>query len=170
MNFSSPIFLFLFLPLTCASYFLITKRLHNIVLLFWSLVFYGYGAPKILPLLLLSICIDYAFSLLFVSLKKSVIRTIVFWFSILINLSILFYFKYFNFFTSEFRLFLADFGVNWGPFAEVALPIGVSFFVFQKISYLADVYTARTKCADSLANYALYVILFPQLIAGPIVR
>lgn len=159
MIFSSHWFLFAFLPTCLGSYYLAPKSWRNAVLLFWSYLFYAWGAPKIVLLLLASSFADYLISHRFSRGR--------FWLplGIIINLGTLAYFKYANFFVSEISELV---GASWT--LEIALPIGISFFTFQKISYLVDVATGRTSPAGSFLTYGLYVALFPQLIAGPIIR
>ena len=131
-----------------------------------------WGAPGIAPLLLGLSLLDYLLSRYLVpeaSIKKS-LRQLILTLGILVNLSLLFYFKYWNFFLTELNTAFASFGFNELYWKEVLLPIGISFFTFQKISYLVDIYRGTAERAKSFVNYALYVALFPQLIAGPIVR
>lgn len=162
MIFSSPTFLFIFLPLLVVSYYAMPKNLRNFWLLIGSLLFYGWGSLEFLAILLLAILADYILSF-FLNSRK--IGHFVFVLGIIFNISLLAYFKYSNFFVAEFGEF---FGIaHW---AEILLPLGISFFTFQKISYLVDVYRGKALPMKNLINYALYILMFPQLIAGPIVR
>jgi alginate O-acetyltransferase complex protein AlgI len=165
MIFSSFIFLYLFLPLTVLFYFLSPSKLKNYTLLFASLIFYAWGAPKLLIPLLISCAIDY-------QLSKQISKNNKYSLYIAIgtNLVLLAYFKYANFFIAEFNQILKTLELNTIAWTNIALPVGISFFTFQKISYLVDVYRKDTSPARSYVDYTLYVILFPQLIAGPIVR
>ena len=161
MVFSTPIFLFIFLPIVLVLNYIIPKKYiaaKNTALLIASLLFYAWGEPKNVLLMLLSIAVNYACGLLlgkFDSDEKK--RKIVLWVSVAFNLGLLFFFKYFNF-------------VTGGRFPEIALPIGISFFTFQIMSYTIDVYRRSVEPQKSLLKLALYISLFPQLIAGPIVR
>ena len=161
MVFSTPIFLFLFLPAVLVLNYIIPKKYiaaKNVVLLIASLFFYAWGEPKNVLLMLLSIAVNYVCGLLlgrFDSDEKK--RKVVLWASVVFNLGLLFFFKYFNF-------------VTGGRFPEIALPIGISFFTFQIMSYTIDVYRRSVEPQKSLLKLALYISLFPQLIAGPIVR
>ena len=161
MVFSTPIFLFLFLPAVLVLNYIIPKKYiaaKNVVLLIASLFFYAWGEPKNVLLMLLSIAVNYVCGLLlgrFDSDEKK--RKVVLWASVVFNLGLLFFFKYFNF-------------VTGGRFPEIALPIGISFFTFQIMSYTIDVYRRSVEPQKNLVKLALYISLFPQLIAGPIVR
>lgn len=161
MVFSTPIFLFLFLPAVLVLNYIIPKKYiaaKNVVLLIASLFFYAWGEPKNVLLMLLSIAVNYVCGLLlgrFDSDEKK--RKVVLWASVVFNLGLLFFFKYFNF-------------VTGGIFPAIKLPIGISFFTFQIMSYTIDVYRRSVEPQKNLVKLALYISLFPQLIAGPIVR
>jgi len=176
MLFSSPIFLFQFLPLVLVCYTLSPRKYRNLVALVASLWFYAWGAPRFIFVLLLSSYADFALAPGLHpgqgqdnsknSEKKRRYQLIA---GLSLNLSLLLYFKYANFFIEQCLPLLSRFGFNLS-WSGVALPIGISFFTFQKISYLVDVYRGTTRPADKFSNYFLYVALFPQLIAGPIIR
>ena len=166
MVFSSPVFLFIFLPLVSLFYYLTPLRFRNLILLLSSFIFYAWGAPKIVLLLVFSCGIDYYLGRAIFG-KKSLYKL---WISILLNLSFLFYYKYANFFIYEFNSILSFFGLEGLSWTNILLPIGISFFTFQKISYLVDLYRGIAQPASNFLNYCLFVSLFPQLIAGPIVR
>jgi alginate O-acetyltransferase complex protein AlgI len=171
MVFSSFIFLFAFLPLVCAAYFLVPKRWGNTVLLLASLVFYGWGAPKMILPLILSCSFDFWIGQRAapgIRLERS--RKRLLWLGVSTNLLLLGYFKYMNFFVGETNRLLSWLGAAPFSWNEVLLPIGISFFTFHKISYLVDVYHGVVKQASRLSDYILYVVLFPQLVAGPIIR
>jgi len=171
MVFSSFIFLFCFLPIVSVFYFLSPKKFKNIVLLVGSLVFYAWGAPNMLLPLVLSCTSDYFLSRYLVSGKlKDITRRKILLISVSINVALLAYYKYMNFFVAEFDQVLSILKIGGISWAQVALPIGISFFTFQKVSYLVDVYRGTAPRARNLPDYILYVSLFPQLIAGPIVR
>ena len=162
--FSSPIFLFAFLPALLLVYFFARKELRNWILVAASLFFYAFGEPRTVFLMLLSILVNYAAGLLIekYSQRKKMILTL----AVLYNLAVLFVFKYLNFTVNTFNTI---FGTNVAV-AKIALPIGISFYTFQIMSYVIDVYRGKCGAQKSLLSLALYVSLFPQLIAGPIVR
>jgi alginate O-acetyltransferase complex protein AlgI len=172
MVFSSTIFLFGFLPAVIICYyaqqFLPTKKLRNAALLFLSYLFYLYGAAGFLLILILSTLTDYMLGRLIE--RKVKWKRLWLSFSLLLNLGLLVYFKYANFFVAEFNSFLLEFKffpIEWN---EVILPIGISFFTFQKLSYVIDVYRGKSRALENVIDFALYIAMFPQLIAGPIVR
>jgi len=137
-----------------------------------SYLFYSWGAPTIAPILLVMTVLDYALGG-FISPKATASpgkKKLLLSLGIAANLSLLLYFKYWNFFLGELSTLFTSLGFTGVHWQAVLLPIGISFFTFQKISYLIDVYRGTAKPAQTLIHYALYVALFPQLIAGPIVR
>lgn len=168
MLFNSYIFILLFLPLTLAGWFLLNKTkseiLPKIYLLGMSLWFYAYFNIKYLPIIVGSIIVNY---LLYTVMKKSgrkALRRTMFWLGIVLNIGVLFYYKYLGFFTENLNLlFKSDFTV-----VNLVLPLGISFFTFQQVSFVIDSY--KNEVPDySMLDYALFVSYFPQLIAGPIV-
>lgn len=164
MVFSSLIFLFLFLPIFLLCYFIPKKRkTKNIVLLIFSLLFYGYGEPIYVLLMILSIIVNY-FIVLWMDKsskpKKWLIIDLVF------NLGLLFFFKYTNFFLDNINNL---FNLNI-KFLSISLPIGISFYTFQILTYVIDVYKSKVPVQKSIINLGCYISAFPQLIAGPIVR
>ena len=175
MVFSSPVFLFLFLPVTLALYAVASAqgiRVRNTVLLFCSICFYAYGGVSYLGLLLLSVLVNWAAGLWLSRLEDGRGRRAVFLAGLAYNIGILVIFKYLNLF-GDTAAWIA--GKLSGRAVEsiipaIALPIGISFFTFQIMSYLIDVYKKTVPCQKNVADLALYVMLFPQLIAGPIVR
>ena len=169
MLFSSYLFLFLFLPIVLGVYYITPLKLKNFFLLIASIFFYAWGVPTLVLVLLLSSIADFYLSNAF-SKENSKNNKSIFILSILINVGLLIYFKYTNFFIAEVNRILNILGQNGILWSEIALPIGISFFTFQKISYLADVYQRKVKAADNLIDYLLFVVLFPQLIAGPIIK
>ncbi len=167
MLFSSPVFLFAFLPAALAGYYLLDRKFRNIFLLIMSLIFYAWGEPKFIFVMLLSTLINWLFGLAadrFRENKKAgsaVIALMVLW-----NISVFFVYKYLDFaITNANALFKIDI-----PLRNIALPIGISFFTFQAMSYVIDVYRGNGKVQKNPLNVALYITFFPQLIAGPIVR
>lgn len=170
MVFSSPIFLFFFLPITLLLYAIAPRRLRNSVLLLASLFFYAWGEKFYLLVMLASIVINYFFGLGIqgVTLPRS--KKIVVGLAVTANLAILVSFKYANFIVDNFNeLFGPVFDINI-PLDSVHLPIGISFFTFQAMSYVIDIYRGEGTVQKNPINLALYISLFPQLIAGPIVR
>lgn len=164
MVFSSPLFLFQFLPLLLITYFLIKEKYYNVTLLTFSLFFYAWGEPKNVLLMLLSILVNYMLArLIDKQLGKPVLWLVL---SVMYNLGMLFVFKYFNFAVDIVNHFIPV------PLKvpAIALPIGISFFTFQIMSYVIDVYRKQTPVQKNVLDLALYISLFPQLIAGPIVR
>lgn len=166
MVFSSTIFLFLFLPITLLGYYLLDRRFKNLFLLVVSLFFYAWGEPKFVFVMMASIFVNYLFGLLVVWKKDKRYQRCVLTAMVLFNLSLFFVFKYLNFTIRNLNVLLG----NVIPQTNIALPIGISFFTFQAMSYVFDVYRGKGKVQKSLFNVALYIAFFPQLIAGPIVR
>lgn len=164
MLFSSTTFIFLFLPAVLAAYYLSRKELRNYVLLAASVLFYAWGEPDYLAIMILTIVINWAGALLIEKRRDRARRILVC--AILMNLSFLVYFKYFNFIIENINtLFSARI-----DFIRIVMPVGISFYTFQAMSYLIDVYRKDTAPQRDIAKLALYITLFPQLIAGPIVK
>lgn len=164
MVFSSPVFLWCFLPVIFIAYYIVPGRAKNILLLAGSLVFYAWGEPRYIFLMLFSIVINYFFGLLMEKCserKKPVLIA-----AIVTDLALLAYFKYFNFLAGVVNDIFGDVI----PLREIALPIGISFYTFQILSYIIDLYRGRYKAQRNIINLALYISFFPQLIAGPIVK
>lgn len=155
MLFSSVEFLFFFLPASLILYFLAPKRLRNLVLLVTGLLFYGWGEPRYVFLMVLTVAADYGFGLL-VARRHSRLWL---WVAVIFNLVILGFFKYYDFFASSVGL----------PLIRLALPVGISFYTFQALSYVVDVYRGEAALRDPIA-FGAYITMFPQLVAGPIVR
>jgi alginate O-acetyltransferase complex protein AlgI len=171
MVFSSVHFLFLFLPGFLGLYYATPPRFRNLSALAASLLFCAWGAPQLVFYLAASCAVDYGASRLLVRFgdrpgwPKRIAGA-----AIALNLGLLVYFKYANFLVREVNGFLSHFAISPVAWSDVALPIGISFFTFHRVSYLVDVYRKVTPPARSFADYLLYILLFPQLIAGPIVR
>ena len=168
MVFSSSIFLFYFLPVFLVVYFLADRKYKNGVALLFSLLFYGFGSPRFLLILLSSIVVD--FFLVRQINRNEKRRKLFLVLSVILNIGLLAYFKYANFFVENFNALLSAFGASSIMWTKVVLPIGISFFTFQKMSYSIDVYRGTSAPLKSIFDYALFIMLFPQLIAGPIVR
>ncbi len=170
MVFSSLEFLLMFLTVTLLVYFIVPLKARNIVLLIVSLIFYGWGEPVYVFLMIFTIAVDYIFGLLVErNLKKDDrkrAKTCLV-LSIVINLSILGFFKYYDFFVSNLRLIP---GLSGLPLLGLSLPIGISFYTFQALSYVIDVYRGDAAVQRDPLKLALYIAFFPQLVAGPIVR
>ena len=163
MVFSSTIFVFLFLPLVLILYFLMPKKFRNYILLIFSIIFYIFGGPKFLLVLLLVVLIDYFGALLIDKKKNKKLFLII---TICLNIATLFYFKYTGFFLENINnLFSLNIKIP-----DIVLPIGISFYTFQAMSYVIDVYRKKVKVQKNFFTLLLYVSLFPQLVAGPIVR
>jgi alginate O-acetyltransferase complex protein AlgI len=170
MVFSSPIFLFLFLPVTLGPYFLLPGRLRNVWLLGASLVFYGWGEPKFVVVMLASIVMNFLLALWIDRARgrgsaRPALAT-----AVVINIGLLVVLKYANFIVDNLNALLG--GADLPPVVvpAIALPIGISFFTFQALSYVIDVYRRQAPVQKNPLNVGLYIALFPQLIAGPIVR
>ena len=162
MVFASITFLYYFLPMFLILYFIVPRRYKNIVLLIFSIIFYFYGEPKYILLMLIEVLFSYFMTL---SLEKNKSKSLL---GVIISFHIflLCVFKYFNFIITNINS-IFDGNIS---LLNIVLPIGISFYTFQIISYEVDVYRGKVKASKSLIDYMTYVFLFPQLIAGPIVR
>ncbi len=171
MVFSGVPFLFYFFPAFLILYFISGKRLKNYVLLFASLIFYAWGEPVYVLIMLASIAINYAFTLLIASSKTQTGRKAFLFINICADLGILFFFKYVDLFIDMVNkaLRICGTGLTLNSL-NIALPIGLSFFTFQGMSYVIDVYRGDVPVQKNILKLALYISMFPQLIAGPIVR
>ena len=163
MVFSSIVFLFMFLPAVMVIYRIVPEKLRNGLLLAASLIFYAWGEPIYVLLMIFSIVFNYAMGL---QLEKNKGRTAVLVICIIINIGMLCFFKYTDFAIENInRLFGAGIQAM-----ELTLPIGISFYTFQVLSYIIDVYRGTVKTQHSIVDFGMYITFFPQLIAGPIVR
>jgi alginate O-acetyltransferase complex protein AlgI len=178
MVFSSISFLFAFLPVVLTGYYILPRRLKNTFLLLSSFVFYFSSEAWLTWIMLVSIFVDYFCALLMTRRrlerrgKRTALQKTALLLSLTANLGILFYFKYSGFFVENVSLLLQTAGLgemSW-PLRNIALPMGISFYTFQSMSYTIDVYMGRVKPTRNLLNFATYVSLFPQLVAGPIIR
>lgn len=180
MVFSSTVFLFAFLPLTLLGYYLIDRRFKNYLLLAVSLFFYAWGEPRFVFVMLGAILVNHVLALL---IDHSLTRADstgnakyqkrakgYLWLTVALNLALFFVYKYLNFTIANLNALGGIFGLQPLPQTSIALPIGISFFTFQAMSYVFDVYLGKGQVQKNPLNTALYVSLFPQLIAGPIVR
>ena len=167
MVFSSIIFLFYFLPALIILYFIAPKKLKNLVMIIGSFVFYAWGEIRFLPIMLALSVEDYVCARLMEKHRENKKRRRLYMLiSVISNLSVLIFFKYANFFVNNFCTLFGIENVS----LNIILPIGVSFNTFQSISYAIDVYRGTTNCEKSYYYYLTYTTLFPQIIAGPIVR
>lgn len=173
MLFSSTTFLFVFLPIVLAIYFICPKRFRNLVLLISSLIFYAWGEIKYLLVMLVTILVNYILALVCAACKErkqergaraAVIGTVIF------SIGMLAFFKYSNFFLENINHTIGQMGGFRLSLLNIALPLGISFYTFQTLSYTIDVYRGEVKPQKNILTLATYVCLFPQLIAGPIVR
>lgn len=170
MVFSSPIFLFLFAPIFFIAYFLTVNRHRNLVALIGSVLFYSWGGPTFLTTLLVSLLIDWHIVNAMHKEKDKSIRMFYFWFALIMNIGLLFYFKYSNFFVENMNSILIKVHIEPIKWAIVLLPIGISFIVFHKISYIIEVFRDEKKPTDKMVDYFLYILFFPMSIAGPIIK
>ena len=172
MVFSSLEFLFLYFAASIFIYFAVPLSLRNLVLLVVSLVFYGWGEPLYVFIMVYSIIVDYIcgyFAGKYRETNKKKARAAVIA-SAMLNLAVLGFFKYYTFIVTNLQLIPLDFLQAIPTFADVELPIGISFYTFQTMSYTIDIYRGDAKVQKNIASFGAYVTLFPQLIAGPIVR
>ncbi|MDA1191419.1 MAG: hypothetical protein O3A46_07010, partial [Candidatus Poribacteria bacterium] len=189
MVFSSQLFLFYFLPLALVLYYASPKRLKHLILTLLSYVFYGWANPYFVFLMFGSTVVDYTTGLVISQkigarrrgpieiLEKGATRTraqkVALIVSILTNLSLLGFFKYFNFGVENYNALIEAFGMEamrWDTLFRVVLPLGISFYTFQSMSYTIDVYRGDAKAIRNFTDFSCYVSMFPQLVAGPIVR
>lgn len=166
MLFSGLPFLYYFLPIVLILYLIAPKKLKNSVLLLSSLVFYAWGEPKYVFLMIASIVLGYVLGLLIEKFLDTPLAKVFLALSVITSIGMLGYFKYADFFISNFNT-LTGLSV---PLLKIALPIGISFYTFQLLSYTIDVYRKDVPAQKNIVTLATYIALFPQLIAGPIVR
>ncbi|WP_294168353.1 MBOAT family protein [uncultured Clostridium sp.] len=167
MVFSSSIFIFVFLPLVLFLYYISGKKLKNYVLLLASLFFYSWGGVSYLKILIVSIIINYIFGILIDDVRSNIkLRKIFLRLGIILNLALLFYYKYYDFTIENINeIFNTNYSIK-----NIVLPIGISFFTFQGMSYIIDIYRNDGKVNKNPFSVALYISLFPQLVAGPIIK
>ncbi|MBE5712832.1 MAG: MBOAT family protein [Ruminococcaceae bacterium] len=168
MVFSSLIFLFVFLPFVLALYYITPRRFRNLTLFIVDLVFYAWGEPWLVILMLFSILLNYTSGILIgINREKKGLARFIFILSVILNLGLLGFFKYAGFIGETLNMVMPFLNI---PILEIALPIGISFYTFQTMSYTIDVYKNTVKVQKNIITFGTYVSLFPQLIAGPIVR
>lgn len=171
MVFSSPIFLFLFLPLVLTGYFLLPRLwLKNVWLLLFSLVFYAWGEPVFIQLAVISTLMNYMLGRWVDHTDNPGWRKFAVGVAVALNLGLLVFFKYANFTVDNLNLLLKELGASPVIIPKILLPVGISFFTFHALSYVVDVYRRKWKAATNPGDVALYIFFFPQLIAGPILR
>jgi alginate O-acetyltransferase complex protein AlgI len=171
MVFSSYLFIFFFLPLALLGYYAAPKRLRHLTLTIFSYIFYGWANPWFCLLMLFNTSVDYTNGRLMqvYPARKRLFVTL----SIVCDLAILGFFKYFNFGLDNYNATMAALGIpeaQYLGFFRVVLPLGISFYTFQSMSYVIDVYRGDAKVVTNFIDYACYVSMFPQLVAGPIIR
>ena len=169
MLFNSYVFMLAFLPLTLFVYFMLGRlperiQLNKLFLVLASFFFYGYNNPNYVPIIVISILVNYMLSQMMLTSEKKLLRLPLMLLGLSLNLGVLFYFKYHDFFVLNLN---AAFGTKFSLY-RLALPLGISFFTFQQLSYVIDSYR-RTVPRYNILDYALFVTFFPQLVAGPIV-
>jgi len=169
MVFSSIVFLLYFFPIFLLVYMGIDRRYKNATLLIFSLLFYAWGAPEFVYILVGSVAAVF-FTVKEMSRSEGRRRRILLWIAIAINLGLLLYFKYANFFLENINDLLLGVGAKEITWTRIVLPIGISFYTFQALSYTIDVYRAKHAPLEKVQDFLLYIVMFPQLIAGPIVR
>lgn len=167
-GFSSLIFLFVFLPFVLTLYYITPRRFRNLTLFIVDLVFYAWGEPWLVILMLFSILLNYTSGILIgINREKKGLARFIFILSVILNLGLLGFFKYAGFIGETLNMVMPFLNI---PILEIALPIGISFYTFQTMSYTIDVYKNTVKVQKNIITFGTYVSLFPQLIAGPIVR
>ena len=169
MVFSSSIFLLYFLPAFLLLYYLSPRILKNYVALIASLFFYAWGAPDFIFIVVASIIFDF-YLVRWMHKTQGRKKKILVGISVVSNIGLLLYFKYANFFVENLNWLLEQLGSTPIAWTNIALPIGISFFIFQKMTYGVDVYRGTHNPLDKVSDFALYILMFPQLIAGPIIR
>ena len=170
MVFSSAIFLTFFFPLIFLLHYTSSTKYRNRILIAASIFFYAWSAPNFIWILLTLTAVDYFLTkkmheITYQKRKRELLIA-----SICINLGILIYFKYFNFFIENINVILTQWSLNGVEVTKIILPIGISFFCFETLTYSIDIYSGRVKPLEKLSDYYLYIFFFPKLIAGPIVR
>lgn len=169
MVFSSSIFIFYFLPASLLAYYFAPARIKNLIIVLCSIFFYAWGAPKYVLMVLIAMSADFVIAHL-IHRSEGRRKRLIFIGGLSVNVGLLLFFKYGNFFADNLNETLSLFGYQPIAFFKIALPIGISFFTFHEISYLIDVYRGEKPPLKNFTDYAVYILFFPQLIAGPIIR
>lgn len=170
MLFTTPLFLFAFLPVLLIAYFLVPSRGRNILLFAASLFFYAWGDISGVIVLLVSIGCNYSFAILIDRFRNGASGKAFLFLSITVNVGLLFAFKYFNFFVESLNAGLHLVSIDPLDHVRIPFPIGISFFTFKALSYVIDVYRERTAVRTNMLHVALYIAFFPHVLAGPIAR
>ncbi len=171
MVFSSVLFLFYFLPAFFIAYYVAGKKFKNIVILIGSIAFYSWGAPRFIFVILGTTLLDFYIVRWMSSSETRTQKRLLLTISVMVNLGLLFYFKYSNFFIENVnRVLFHAFHLQGIQWTKLVLPLGISFYTFETITYVVDVYRGVHKPLTRFWDYQLYIILFPKLIAGPIIR
>ena len=170
MIFSSNVFLLYFMPAFFLVYFLMPRKIRNYVLLLASLIFYAWGAPEFIIQLVVSTIANYFIVKWMCKTEKPRMKKLLCGLSIFVSLGLLLFYKYGNFTMENLNAFLGLTGHDPLQWKRILLPIGISFFSFQSVTYTLDTYRGVNKPLERLSDYLLYITMFPQLIAGPIVR
>lgn len=170
MVFSSIVFILYFLPAFLITYYFADKKYKNIVILVFSIFFYSWGAPRFIFVILATTFLDFHLVKWMSMTHSQFHRRLMLSLSVSVNLGLLFYFKYSNFFIENVNSLLSIFGSTNIQWTKLVLPIGISFYTFETITYVVDVYRKVHKPLHNFWDYQLYIILFPKLIAGPIIR
>ena len=169
MVFSSALFLVIFLPVFLIVYYVLPYKVKNLWILLASITFYAWGAPNFVYIVLGSIIADF-YLVKYIGRSGRTKKRWLIGLSLTLNIGLLAYFKYANFFVENFNSLLNSLGMEHVAWTAIALPIGISFFTFQKITYSVDVYRNIHQPLKKITDYAMYILMFPHLIAGPIVR
>lgn len=170
MLYSSPIFLFLFLPLVLGAYYLCPRTARNLLLVEASLLFYAWGEPSLVVVMLVSMAMNYGLGQWVGALRGGPAARWIVGLAVAANLGILVYFKYASFLVESLNVALEACSIPMLAWPNVTMPIGISFYTFHAISYVVDIYRGKATPERNPINVALYILLFPQLIAGPIIR
>ena len=170
MVFSSIIFILFFLPVLLLTYYFTPNRYKNILLLAFSIFFYSWGAPKFIFVILATTLVDFYLVKLMDNANNERLRKLLLLLSLSINVGLLFYFKYLNFCIENLNQLFSLAGIDSIEVLKIILPIGISFYTFESLTYVIDVYRKVHKPLTRFWDYQLYIILFPKLIAGPIIR
>ncbi len=170
MVFSSSIFLTRFLPILLLVYFIADKKYRNAILLAASVIFYSWKAPRFIFMILATTLVDFFLVKRMHEEKDRRKKKLILILSLCVNIGLLFYFKYCGFFVENINELISWFGASPMPWMEVIMPIGISFYTFESMTYVIDVYRGVHEPQKKFSSYLLYIIFFPKLIAGPIVR
>lgn len=170
MSFNSIIFILLFLPLSLLFYNLIREKYRNIVLLLLSTIFYLWGSPNTFKIILVSIIVNYILAIILDKVSSNNKKKALMAFAVIINLLLLFRYKYTNFSIDFINRILNDFTTRQLKEIKLLVPLGISYITFQQISYIVDIYKGKEKPLKNIFHFGLYILFFPKLLAGPIVK